>query len=95
MSALPRGFREGHGGDLACPHRDISCCAACAAAHPEIVEVYSQHFWVSDPGERASLRRELGMSEVSATEEDVNEPDFDEPESGAWRETDYCPLRPR
>lgn len=54
---MPRGFREGHGGDLACPHRDVSCCRACAVAHPEIVEVYSQHFWVADPVEREALQR--------------------------------------
>src|SRR6266511_260708 len=36
---LPSGFREGHQGDLACPHRDCSVCPKCAAAYPEIVEV--------------------------------------------------------
>jgi len=53
---LPRGFRKGHGGDLACPHRDVSCCEACAQKHEEIVEVYGQHFWVTDPAERIKRR---------------------------------------
>ncbi len=53
--AMPRGFRVGHSGDLACPHRDVSCCDACARAHVEIVEVYGQHFWISDAAERDAL----------------------------------------
>lgn len=52
----PRNFREGHTGNLACPHRDVSCCPACARAHEEIVEVGGQHFWIDDP-ERAELRK--------------------------------------
>lgn len=59
MSGLPAGFREGHGGDLACPHRDVSCCDACAAQHSEIVDVYGQHFWISDPTERELLVEQL------------------------------------
>ena len=78
MSALPPGFREGHSGDLACPHRDVSCCRACAEAHPEIVEVYGQHFWVADPTERAELARMLAR------------PD----DEGGCSETEYCPARP-
>ena len=53
----PRNFREGHTGNLACPHRDVSCCPACAQAHEEIVEVGGQHFWIDDPEERAELRK--------------------------------------
>jgi len=53
----PRNFREGHTGNLACPHRDVSCCPACAQAHAEIVEVGGQHFWIDDPEERAELRK--------------------------------------
>lgn len=56
MSArLPRGFRRGHGEDLACPHRDVSTCPACAAEHEEIVEVYGTHYWIGDPTERGEL----------------------------------------
>jgi hypothetical protein len=51
----PPGFREGHCYDLACPHRDVSCCDDCANAHSEIVDVGGQHFWIADPIEAASL----------------------------------------
>jgi hypothetical protein len=51
----PRGFREGHDGSLACPHRDVSVCPTCAAKHAEIVDVYGRHFWVADPVERKQL----------------------------------------
>lgn len=63
MKRLPRGFRRGHQGDLACPHRDVSCCSACAKAHPEIVDVYGQHFWVPDQQERADLLTSLTKGE--------------------------------
>jgi hypothetical protein len=56
---MPRGFRVGHNGDLACPHRDVSCCDNCAKNNPEIVEVFGQHFWESDPVENATLRKEM------------------------------------
>lgn len=59
---LPQGFLEGHSGDLACPHRDVSCCPACAHAHVEIVEVYGQHFWVANLAERVALR--LSMAKI-------------------------------
>jgi len=52
---LPRGFRRGHDDSLACPHRDVSCCDACAAKHVEIVDVVGAHFWIPDPAERAKL----------------------------------------
>jgi len=51
----PPGFREGHSYDLACPHRDVSCCDDCANAHPEIVDVGGEHFWIANPAERARL----------------------------------------
>ena len=56
MKRLPRGFRRGHTDNLACPHRDVTCCDECAAKHLEIVEVYGQHFWVPDQGERVELQ---------------------------------------
>jgi len=55
----PPGFREGHMGDLACPHRDLSCCRDCVAAHAEIVDVVGAHYWVPDPHERRQLLAEL------------------------------------
>lgn len=57
--SLPKGFREGHTGDIACPHRDVSCCEECASSHPEIVDVAGQHFWVSNPVEREQLKAEV------------------------------------
>lgn len=53
----PPGFRDGHGGDLACPHRDLSCCDDCAKAHPEIVESAGRHYWVNDPVERELMQK--------------------------------------
>jgi hypothetical protein len=56
----PKGFRESaSSGNLACPHRDVSCCASCAAAHPEIVEVFKQHFWTASEQEKQELSRAL------------------------------------
>jgi hypothetical protein len=51
----PRGFRIGHGGDLACPHRDVTCCDQCASAHPEIMDVAGVHMWITDAAERAEV----------------------------------------
>jgi hypothetical protein len=50
---IPKGWREGHGGDVACPHRDCSCCPECAK-RPEVLHIYGQHFWVPDEAERAA-----------------------------------------
>lgn len=58
MKRLPKGFTEGHQGDLACPHRDVSCCDECAK-RPEIVEVSGVHYWIPDPAERAQLAADL------------------------------------
>jgi len=56
--ALPRGFRQGFDGDIACPHRDLSVCPTCALEHqPEIVESFGRHYWVTDPAERTELAR--------------------------------------
>ena len=60
---LPRGFRRGHSDALACPHRDVSCCEACAAKHAEIVDVYGQHFWIPDPCERLELKESMAKHE--------------------------------
>lgn len=62
MNALPVGFRQLESGDIACPHRDVSCCKACAAEHPEIIEVYSQHFWEPNPNVRAAIQARLARS---------------------------------
>lgn len=63
----PASLRLGHDGSLACRHRDISCCTECAAAHPEVVEVYGVHYWVSDPVERAALVAEVASSSERPT----------------------------
>lgn len=60
---MPAGFRSGHDGDLACPHRDKSCCVDCADRHVEIVEVCGQHFWIGDPAEREKLIKECHASD--------------------------------
>jgi hypothetical protein len=51
----PKGWREGHDGSLACPHRDCSVCPKCDAAHVECVDVVGAHFWLADPADRAEF----------------------------------------
>ena len=58
MATMPKGWREEHGGDLACAHRDCSCCPECAK-RAEVVEVYGQHFWIADPAERAFIAEQI------------------------------------
>lgn len=62
-SRLPKGFRRGHDGSLACPHRDCSTCEDCAGTYSEIVDVVGAHFWIADPEERAVLRAEISVRE--------------------------------
>ena len=64
LRRMPRGFRAGHDGSLACPHRDVSCCEGCASAYPEIVDVMGAHFWISDPNERAALSDALDRDAI-------------------------------
>jgi hypothetical protein len=59
---MPKGFRKGHGGDVACPHRDLSCCRECAKQHPELVDVYGQHFWVPVEADRAELLKSMEVA---------------------------------
>lgn len=51
---LPKGFRTGHCGDVACPHRDLSVCPECGSSD-FLVEVYGQHFFAPDGREAAIL----------------------------------------
>ena len=62
--SLPVTLREGHDGSLACEHRDCSCCDACIAKHPEIVDVLSACFWVADPEDRRVLRAQVEAQKV-------------------------------
>jgi hypothetical protein len=57
--SLPAGWREGHEGDVVCPHRDCSVCRECAQ-RAEVVEVCGRHFWISDPLERNAMRKPSG-----------------------------------
>ena len=43
-AALPGTWSTNANGSLACPHRDVSVCPACAA-HPEVTEVAGAHFY--------------------------------------------------
>lgn len=63
-AGVPTGFREGTQGELACPHRDLSCCAPCVGAHEEIVEIYAVHYWVPDEKERAEHRRLMNEAQA-------------------------------
>lgn len=62
-TTMPKGWKTGHGGDVACPHRDCSCCPDCAKRE-EVVGVYGQHFWMADPVERAETIALLDRNEV-------------------------------
>lgn len=57
--ANPRNFRYGHDGSLACSHRDVTCCPACASKHPEIIDVHGRHFWIADPAHRSAMLAEM------------------------------------
>ena len=68
----PKGFRENPStGQLYCPHRDVSCCAACEKAHPEIVKVYGQHFWLSSEREKKELLRQLAKTAHSLIDHEL------------------------
>ena len=54
---LPAGFREGLSGEVACPHRDLSCCPECSGSD-FLVEVFGQHFHA--PNGRDAAIAELG-----------------------------------
>ena len=56
---LPKGYRRGHDDSIACPHRDVSCCEACALRHVEIVEAAGNHYWIADKAEREALKAEV------------------------------------
>ena len=62
MALPPRGFREDASGAITCPHRDMTCCPACAAAHPQILDVLGAHFWVASETERAALVAEIARA---------------------------------
>ena len=47
----PAGFREGFDGELACNHRDVSTCDACAAKYSNIIESYGVHYWMRNEAE--------------------------------------------
>ena len=74
MSAgLPAGFREGHAGDLACRHRDLTTCSACQTEHPEIAILGGQAFWIANPAERAeSLALEKARIEKNYSEKQIS-----------------------
>jgi hypothetical protein len=59
MKRLPKGWREGHASDLACPHRDVSVCPLCAK-RPEVMLVAGMHMWVPSPAERRQIEEACG-----------------------------------
>ena len=63
------GFRVGHDGSLACPHRGTSCCDECHDRHDEIVEVSGRHFWIDDVAERRALEVETARTTVLTPED--------------------------
>jgi hypothetical protein len=55
VKAKPAGFREGHEGELACSHRDVSTCTDCANTYANIVECYGVHYWMRSEIELAEF----------------------------------------
>jgi len=80
MSAgLPAGFREGHAGDLACRHRDLTTCSACQAEHPEIWIFAGRAFWISNPDSKCWRdRRRAEQAESLALEKARIEKNYSE-----------------
>ena len=80
MSAgLPAGFREGHAGDLACRHRDLTTCSACQAEHSEIWIFAGRAFWISNPdGNCWRDRRRAEQAESLALEKARIEKNYSE-----------------
>ena len=78
-SGLPPNFREGHAGDIACPHRDLTTCSACQAEHAEIAILGGQAFWIANPAERAEslalekarIERKIGQQIALFNEENT------------------------
>jgi hypothetical protein len=60
-TTMPKGWKTGHGGDVACPHRDCSCCPDCAKRE-EVVEVYGQHFWEPSAIARFDLLKSMAAA---------------------------------
>lgn len=57
---LPRDLRRGHDDSIACAHRDLTVCSACATKYaPVLVDVYGQHFWIPSSVERAELLQSM------------------------------------
>ena len=51
LARMPKGFRVGHSGDLACSHRDVSTCDECVARYANIVDGSGCHYWMKDAAE--------------------------------------------
>jgi hypothetical protein len=62
---LPKGLRYGHDDSLACEHRDLSVCPACAARYaPACVNIYGHHYWIPDATERDALSVQMLVARV-------------------------------
>ena len=50
----PAGFRiDNRSEQVACPHRDLSCCVECVNTYSNIVEVYGAFYWMRSKAELA------------------------------------------
>ena len=55
-AVLPAGLVEGADGSVVCRHRDVSCCDACRALHPWLIDVAGVVYFIRDAREREELR---------------------------------------
>ena len=55
-------YRHNADGSVVCQHRDISCCPACLAADPNLMNVVGAVFEVT-PEERAELETILNQED--------------------------------
>ena len=49
------GFRFNAYDTVVCPHRDLSCCDSCVAAHPSLVAGSGAVYWLPNSLDRAAL----------------------------------------
>jgi hypothetical protein len=49
----PARWNTNADGSLVCPHRDLSVCPSCLAAHDTVIDVFGAAYYTPDPVDRA------------------------------------------
>ena len=66
VTRRPAGFRIGLQDELACPHRDISCCKKCEDKYDNIIESYGHHYWLDTKEELAEWNEMITTARADA-----------------------------